>query len=60
MASYCECGHVLAEHFEWAPPDEEAEDAGAMESSGCYGDDGSCECPGFIKVPESELDRGWD
>jgi hypothetical protein len=59
MSSYCECGHVLAEHHDFEP-DEEMAEAGALPDYGCYGDGGTCQCSGFEKIPESILDRGWD
>ncbi len=47
MATYCECGHVLAEHVG------DGEDG---EQSYCL----ECECEMFTKVPEEELDREYD
>ena len=46
MSSYCECGHVLGEH--------------EGEEGRCLGDGGTCECECFTKIPDEELERGYD
>lgn len=52
MSTYCECGHVLAEHI-IDDLDEADENPGP-----CYAD--GCECEVFEEIPADELDRGYD
>ena len=61
MASYCECGHVLGEHFDHLP-DEDSPVLGDFQQRGCFGDGGHCECDGFEELSKAEyaaLDRGY-
>ena len=54
MASYCECGHVLAMHT-----DIEFNDymQGFNGPQFCLDPDG-CDCEGFEEIPSEVLDRG--
>lgn len=55
MSSYCQCGHVLGEHYEGDP---EIETDG-----GCLGDNGTCECHGFDELSQFQyamIERGFD
>lgn len=63
MSSYCQCGHVWAEHFGTGSdcgPDPLYE---CSNTGGCIGDSGTCECEGFDELSPVEYampDRGFD